>query len=154
MTLDKLKSRTVVTPNGCWEWAGAKDRSGYGWSWHNGRNFRTHRLAYELANGRITKGLFICHKCDNPPCCNPDHLFEGTNGDNFRDAIRKGRAVPPTSDNRGERNGSVKLNAETISKIRGLRAQGWELLPIAREFGISRTQVHNIVTRKKWAHLQ
>lgn len=77
--------------DGCWEWCGALDGHGYGRTWRDGGRFLAHRRAWECVNGPIPEGMFVCHKCDNPPCCNPDHLFVGTALDNMRDAIRKGR---------------------------------------------------------------
>lgn len=82
-------------PNGCWEWNGARDPNGYGriqvmkdGKW--GARL-THRTAYELLKGPIPDDLHLCHRCDNPPCCNPDHLFPGTPLDNITDAKLKGR---------------------------------------------------------------
>jgi hypothetical protein len=89
---------------GCWIWKGEKQYDGYGklscrrvqgckWSLPDSyMPWRTHRLSYVIHYGKITKGLFICHKCDNPPCCNPDHLFMGTQRENYYDMIRKGRS--------------------------------------------------------------
>ncbi len=71
----------------CWEWQGTRNTRGYGIFGNRG----AHRVAYEFFYGLIPDGLVICHKCDNPPCVRPDHLFAGTRGDNFEDMIRKGR---------------------------------------------------------------
>lgn len=76
---------------GCWVWRGGKNRKGQGVVRYNGRNWVTSRLAWYLKHGQIPKGIFVCHKCDNPSCINPDHLFLGTPGDNIRDMIEKGR---------------------------------------------------------------
>jgi hypothetical protein len=78
-------------PDGCWPWIGHRIRKGYGIHWAFNRKTVAHRRAYELTYGSIPDGLFVCHHCDNPPCCNPDHLFVGTNSDNMQDCIRKGR---------------------------------------------------------------
>lgn len=76
----------------CWEWKGRKDEDGYGISiGKNPPERAVHRMAWHLTYGPIEDGLCICHKCDNPPCARPDHLFKGTHGDNQRDAWAKGR---------------------------------------------------------------
>lgn len=77
--------------SGCVEWVGYRDRDGYGRLNVNGATVSAHRVAYELANGPITNGLFVCHHCDNPTCINTEHLFLGNASDNMVDAIGKGR---------------------------------------------------------------
>lgn len=80
----------------CWEWQGTRLPSGYGRIGIAGKGQGvtdlTHRVAYRIANGEIPPGMEVCHTCDNPPCCNPDHLFLGTHADNMRDMSAKGRA--------------------------------------------------------------
>ena len=90
----RLLAKRIITPSGCWEWNGYKDRDGYGFVSIAGKEWRTHRLSAALWLGfDLTSRLFICHKCDNPPCFNPDHLFLGTPADNTADMIAKGRLV-------------------------------------------------------------
>lgn len=87
-----LAKIAVGGPAECWPWTGTRNDLGYGILRVTGKNVRAHRFAYELASGRpIPVGLEVCHRCDNPPCCNPAHLFLGTQGDNVRDAASKGR---------------------------------------------------------------
>ncbi|MBP8196936.1 MAG: HNH endonuclease [Chromatiaceae bacterium] len=91
MVEDKFWDRVVRT-DGCWQWKGAKKASGYGkLSPSAGVFLVAHRIAWEIHNGPIPEGLFVCHHCDNPECTNPEHLFLGTPQDNMDDKVRKGR---------------------------------------------------------------
>ena len=83
--------KIVVLPNGCWQWTASFDDRGYGQYFLNGKLTKAHRAAWFFAFGSIGKGKFICHHCDNKWCVRPSHLFEGTQTDNIRDAVRKGR---------------------------------------------------------------
>src|SRR5260370_21245414 len=82
---------TVFPTNGCWVYTGHLNSKGYGQIKYNDKLELVHRISYRIMKGRIPKGLFVLHKCDNPPCFNPDHLFVGTQLDNIRDMISKGR---------------------------------------------------------------
>lgn len=84
---DKVDRRE---PDACWLWVGAR-RHRYGEVWRDNKHVYAHRVSYEIANGPIPAGLFICHRCDTPLCVNPAHLFAGTQTDNMRDAANKGR---------------------------------------------------------------
>ncbi len=93
-TLESLLARAKVSgPDDCWPWVGKSTRRrGYGVISHNNKTMTASRLSWIFHHGEIpSKKIFVCHKCDNPPCINPNHLFLGTNSDNVRDAIKKGR---------------------------------------------------------------
>jgi hypothetical protein len=77
----------------CWPWTGTRSPKGYGFIWLDGTNRRVHRVVYELAIGPIPDDMWVLHHCDNPPCCNPAHLWLGTNADNMRDMLAKGRGA-------------------------------------------------------------
>lgn len=136
-------SKVAITANDdlCWEWQGGL-RDGYGLT---GVNKRAHRIAWELTYGKIPDGLFICHSCDNRACCNPKHLFLGTNKDNVDDMVNKGRQV------KGERNGQHKITLLEVLEIRKrYKAGGVTQKQLAIEYGIGRIQVCRIVNNKRW----
>ncbi len=81
----------VQKGDGCWEWQGSRNKLGYGITSLRGRAIRAHRVSWEIVNGPIPDGLLVCHRCDNPACVRPDHLFLGTQIDNLRDMRTKGR---------------------------------------------------------------
>ena len=132
----------------CWPWTGGLS-GGYGVISFQGRRLKAHQLAWELARGP-RDGLDVLHSCDNPPCCNPAHLFLGTRRDNNEDKTRKGRQHHP----RGTLHGRAKLDD---SKVRALReryaAGGISIDSLAAEFGVAHSLVWRIVHRKAWPHV-
>ena len=139
----------------CWLWMGARHDFGYGKIGAGpGTNvpLSAHRVAWELASGRsVPDGMYVCHRCDNPPCVNPAHLFIGTPADNARDAARKGRTrnhggFP------GAANPSAKLQPDQVEAIRAAyRRREGSQEAIGRRFGIGQSQVSVIVRGIGWA---
>lgn len=136
-------------PNACWLWTGATTRKGYGEigaGGQGGLGLRTHRLSWELHNGPIPDGFFVCHHCDNPPCVRPDHLFLGLNSDNQSDAYRKGRKVQ-----QGEKNGNAKLTKAEVGAIREHHAQGHiSQRELATLYQVSSSAISDILRHKRW----
>lgn len=129
-------------PNDCWPWMRSKTPKGYGVI--SRRRFGggitqtgAHRAAYELTHGPVPDGVYICHRCDNPICCNPAHLFAGTPRDNVIDCVSKGRrAKERGSYNGGEANSHAKLSAADIAAIAARVAAGERQTVIAKEYGV------------------
>lgn len=144
----KLWPRLKISDSGCWEWQGGKDKDGYG-SLRWGKEQRSHRVAWILSFGPIPNGLQVLHHCDNPPCCNPIHLFTGTSDDNNKDMIRKGRSNPP----RGERAGTAKLTTQDVLEIRRLHSEGIVQRKIAEMFAVGFKAINKIVLRQRWKHI-
>lgn len=150
---DRLKSMIKVNPiTGCWEWQGSK-KIGYGHtiigSRKNGtrHSIAAHRLAYLTWKGEIPEGYFVCHKCDNPSCINPEHLFVGTRQDNVDDRERKGRNVVKT----GEEQPLAKLTKKAVKDAR------WEyyykrtkISVLAKMYGVSYPAMKNAIVGKTW----
>lgn len=111
-TLSDLLSNTSITKDGCMEWSGTLNGRGYGMISIDGKTEFSHRAAVRLSGIDIPKGHYVCHRCDNPKCCNPDHLFVGTPADNVHDAQRKGRL--PTKKPRIDRRHIVTHGMRTM----------------------------------------
>lgn len=143
----KLRSR-----NQCWLWTARQFRYGYGnFSVEVGRTTGAHRFAWELEHGAIPDGLRVLHKCDNPPCVNPDHLFLGTQADNVADMIAKGRKV--NGSHEGSANGRAVLTEDDVLEIRRRCAGGETQRALSQAFGISSSQIGYIVRRESWTYV-
>lgn len=141
-------------PDACWEWKRSKHPQGYGqWRPYGVKTklYRTHRMVWEFANGPIPDGMHICHTCDNPPCCNPAHLFLGTAKDNMQDKAAKGRA--PGRDMHGLNNPRAKLTEKDVIAIREAAALGARHLDIANQYGVAKSHITGIVNRRHWSHV-
>jgi HNH endonuclease len=141
-------SRLDLQPNECHVWNGQKNKTGYGLFSINGISRLAHRVAWQFANGPIPLGKLVCHSCDNPPCCNPDHLWIGTAADNTADMWSKGRAK--VFARRGSSVNTAKLNAEKVAIIRASKLKAKDL---AKSFGVTAVQIYNIRSGRQWRHV-
>jgi len=151
LTLEERFAKSFrKSPDGCWIWTGGRTYA-YGSIYEGHKRHRAHRLSWVLKHGEIGPGLVVCHRCDNPLCVNPDHLFLGTQGDNIRDMYEKGRGGPRF---RGARaHGNAVL---TVEQARAIRDKFHAKVPrrhIAREFGISLNVVEQIGAGKAWTQV-
>lgn len=139
--------RVTPTPSGCWEWDGGRYPTGYGRFRFRGSAGYAHRAAWTMFVGEIPSGLFVCHHCDNPPCCNPAHLFLGTPMENTQDAIRKGRwqprpAAPPYVRPPGPRRYTNDAQrADILARV----CRGETQVSVARDYSLHITTIYKIV---------
>lgn len=142
----KLHRKSVLTTSGCREWTGWRDAGGYGRIAVGRQMKRAHVVAWEAANGRsVPNGMVVRHRCDNPSCVQPSHLLIGTQAQNVADMIGRGRI-----DRSGERNNAAKLTAQDVVAIRAKHTVGQSITNLSAEFGVSVSQVKNIVNNKQW----
>lgn len=135
-----------ATPTGCWIWLGCVDKWGYGDLSYEGKHLQAHRLAWKLLKGE-PGDMHVLHKCDTPPCCNPDHLYLGTDLDNCHDRMRAGTQAS-----------GGKLSPEEIRSIRSRyvkhsprRSNAFSL---AKEFGVGSSTIYAIVNGKTWQEVR
>ena len=133
----------------CWPWKGVTDRQGYGVFTHRGKNYQAHRVSWALKNGPIPEGLCACHKCDNPICVNPDHVFLGTQMDNVRDCWSKGRGYKNNWVS-GVKNPKAKLNLEKVVEIRKALFSGLKALEVAELFQVTVPTISKISLFQIW----
>lgn len=138
----------VKTTDGCWLWVGNRGREGYGSIWVHGRAVRVHRFSWELHYGTIPHGMYVCHRCDNPSCVNPLHLFLGTHLDNMRDKMSKGRWRGHKIC--GEAHWNTKIGYKRAAEIREL-AETMSARAIGRKFSLSHSAVMSVLNGTRWA---
>lgn len=132
----------------CWNWTGATQAFGYGCIGAKGRIKSAHRVSYEMAKGPIPDGICVLHKCDNPKCVNPKHLFAGTKKDNAIDRSSKGRGKHCVF--RGEDHPSAKITASDVLEIRASTDKNvW----LARKYGVSDAQICRIKRGERWGRV-
>jgi len=144
-TKEKFEARVSPEPNtGCWLWAGAAFVQGYGELKVGAKKWKASRLSYELYKGAIGSRLHVLHRCDVPLCVNPDHLFLGTDADNTRDKVSKGRHL------RGTDCRNAKLSDAAVREIRSSQEGDWAL---GRRFGVNPSVIYQVRARKRWRHV-
>lgn len=132
----------------CWTWRGYCERNGYGRVTIARQKYLTHRLAWELAYGPIPEATDVLHRCDQPACCRPDHLFLGSQQENVRDMVRKERHP------RGQRHGRARLTEEQVLEIIEAYHQGGVTqVELGRLYQVHHSLVSRIVRGQRWAHL-
>lgn len=162
MTSEERFWSKVEKTEGCWLWVRARTAAGYGHFYILRQHHYAHRFSYELAHGPIPTGLIVCHRCDNPQCVRPEHLFLGTDADNSRDKWSKGRGVAPTGERSGSRRHpeqrprgeSAVLSKLTEDAVRAIRARADEPRhALAAEFGVSVPTICHVIARRSWRHV-
>ncbi|MHB1000512.1 MAG: hypothetical protein ACYC27_14830 [Armatimonadota bacterium] len=134
------------SPHGCWDWTGAKS-SGYGSMYYEGRHQNATRISLILTGIKISKDIYVCHKCDNPACVNPDHLFLGSAKDNSDDKVAKKRHLY------GENGTATKLTEDQAREIIARQSAGESVKVLAAEYGMSQTNIRAIANGKAWKYL-
>jgi hypothetical protein len=151
--LESFVSKPIETT--CWLWTGARS-GGYGTFSVGGRMRKAHRVAWERHNGRsVPPGLCVLHKCDNPPCVNPEHLSVGTVRENNADRASKGRSrgvfqadeTHPARQRRGERHWCAKLSASAVIEIRTARSLGESTVALAQRFNVTHGTISRVARR-------
>jgi hypothetical protein len=139
--------KKVTKSEGCWKWTGQKDKNGYGVLKLHQKVHKAYRVSYEIATGKSPIGFCVLHRCDNPGCVNPDHLYLGTPADNARDRKMRGRG----GNLKGENNGRAKLNIHLVREIRLLFSTGaYSKVKLGKIYGITDVQIGQIVRNIHW----
>lgn len=158
---ERFDSRVDRSGRGCWLWTGGTSPKGYGiFRLSSGRGTTAHRYAFLTAGGVIEDGQLVCHRCDNPRCVNPEHLFAGTPKENTQDMLAKGRGYGGDSHHlrrdpgrvRGMKNPTRKLTEDDVREIRKL-AGVLTHKEIAARFGVGAAAVSHVINRRNWKHV-
>lgn len=134
----------------CWEWKLTRNDNGYGHVMYHNKMQKAHRLAWLLHHGSLDPNLDVLHTCDNPPCCNPRHLFLGTHTDNVADMIAKGRRF----ELRGQASGRSPFTEDRIRELRAMYVTGlYSYADLAKMEGVDRSCIRRIIRRETWTHV-
>ena len=152
----KSFEKRVIKKDGCWNWNGSFDKDGYSKmtvKTNMGFN-RAHITSWKIHNGKIPEGLCVLHKCDNPSCTNPEHLFLGTAKDNTQDMIKKGRDGFNIWNQLGSLNPQSKLDENKVKEIKKMIQKGLKSLEISLKFNVSRRTITDIRLNKSWKQVE
>lgn len=147
-SVEQILSYTITTETGCMEWQRAKGKHGYGAVWHKGAVTTAHRLVLILKAGLPETKSVAMHLCDNPPCCNPDHLRWGTHSENSKDMVAKGRQV--LNGKSGTEHHNAKLNLDAVAFIRKAHGADYPQKYLAKLFGVGETTIGNVLSKRIW----
>ena len=145
--MERLMSKVTISENGCWEYGGVTTKWGYGAICSDGKTFSAHRFMFENKFSAIPEGLWVLHKCDNPGCVNPEHLFLGTTQQNTKDRNAKNRQA------RGVSHGRAKMSEEDVLSMRSQHKNGVPVKELAVKYSISLGNAYAIISRAKWKHI-
>ena len=157
--IERVLDKVVRIPfSGCWIFTGATNEFGYGIVGTGGRgmpNDRSHRITYKHFHGEIPSGMFVCHECDVPSCCNPSHLFLGTNQDNVDDMVKKGRnSKPPRNPHVvGSVHPGSKFTEAEVLHIREQNKIGVSMYSMAKKYGVSQSTMQRIVRGARYKNV-
>lgn len=135
-----------ISTGGCWVWKGNKTHDGYGRVRFEGKKRRAHMVSYEHFFGKIPEGKMICHKCGNPLCINPEHLYAGTASDNYADMVRHGRANRP----KGRQIHTARLTELQVIEI---RADHRTTRALAAVYGVGKSTIQQVKSGASWRHI-
>lgn len=141
MESPRTTSRIEKTASGCWEYVRGREANGYCRVMLDGKRIGAHRISWSLFCGPLPAGKFVCHRCDNPPCINPEHLFIGTPRENAIDCVEKGRSR------------SAKLHPLDVKMIRQMIYKGKSFREIGRRYGVHHKTISAIQNNTAWSHV-
>lgn len=133
----------------CWNWIKSKNQDGYGRMMWERKTYCAHRISYRFYFGDFDQSLCVCHKCDNPSCVNPNHLFLGTHKDNMIDRDKKNR----NSGAKGEKNSKAKFNKKIVLEIREAIKNGESNISLSKKYKVGADTISNIKNNKTWSHI-
>lgn len=147
---NKILKHVKINEKGCWEWQKSKHKQGYGHCGFKGKVMLAHRVSWMVFKGEIPVSILVLHKCDNPTCVNPDHLFLGTDKDNVQDSILKNRF----NRSKGEKHYLANHSEEKVQLAKNLKSKGLKYKEISKLTGIPVGSLSGIINSTAWKHVK